>query len=381
MDDVIVIGGGIVGASAAYHLARAGAHVTLIDQMQPGQATAAGAGIIAPGTTFKSPPAFFPLAFRAVASYEELLARLAEDGECVTGYETVGLLHVATTEEEGARLPILLRLFEERQAAGVKNLDAIRLLDDQEARSLFPALGIIHGAIHVAGAARLDGRLMRDALRGAAQLRGTRIIVTEHEARLIRESKRVTQVSANGRIFNAGSVVIAAGAWSGQFAEALELTLPVYPQRGQILHLQNATEAGHWPIVVGFHSHYILTFPGNRVIAGATRESHAGFDVRQTVAGVHEALSEALRIAPGLANATLREVRVGLRPATPDGLPILGRVPGIENVFLATGHGPSGLQLGPYAGVLVAELVAGRAPELDLSPFAVERFQPQSNSS
>src|SRR5690242_18229770 len=134
MDDVIVIGGGIVGASTAYHVARAGAKVTLIDQEQPGQATAAGAGIISPGASFKSPAAFFPLGFRAVAYYEELLARLAEDGESSTGYETVGLLHIATSEDEAARLPILLRLFEERKAAGVKNLGEIRLLDSQEAR-------------------------------------------------------------------------------------------------------------------------------------------------------------------------------------------------------------------------------------------------------
>jgi D-amino-acid dehydrogenase len=375
MDSVIVIGGGIVGASAAYHLARCGVHVTLIDQAQPGQATAAGAGIIAPGTSFKPPAAFFPLAFRAVAHYEELLAHLADDGESNTGYETVGLLHVAITEEEAARLPILLQLFEERRAAGVKNLDELRLLDAQEARALFPALGTVQGAIHVAGAARLDGRLMRDALRGAAQFRGARIVVTNHEATLVREDKRVTQVLADGQTFSADSVILAAGAWSGQFAETLGITLPVYPQRGQILHLQGPVEASHWPIVVGFHSHYLLTFSDGRVVAGATREEHAGFDVRVTASGGREVLSEALRIAPGLADTTLHEIRIGLRPASPDGLPILGSVPQVENVFLATGHGASGLQLGPYSGALVADLALGHRPDLDLTPFAVDRFQ------
>jgi D-amino-acid dehydrogenase len=375
MDSVIVIGGGIVGASAAYHLARSGVHVTLIDQAQPGQATAAGAGIIAPGTSFKPPAAFFPLAFRAVAYYEELLAHLADDGESNTGYETVGLLHVATTEEEAARLPILLQLFKERRAAGVKNLGELRLFNAQEARALFPALCTVQSAIYVAGAARLDGRLMRDALRGAAQFRGARIVVTNHEATLVREGKRVTQVVADGQTFSAESVILAAGAWSGQFAETLGVTLPVYPQRGQILHLQGPVEASHWPIVVGFHSHYLLTFSDGRVVAGATREEHAGFDVRVTASGGHEILSEALRIAPGLADTTLHEIRIGLRPATPDGLPILGSVPQVENVFLATGHGASGLQLGPYSGTLVADLALGHKSDLDLAPFAVERFQ------
>lgn len=374
MDSVIVIGGGIVGASAAYHLARSRVHVTLIDQTQPGQATAAGAGIIAPGTSFKPPAAFFPLAFRSVAYYEELLASLAEDGESNTGYETVGLLHVATSADEAARLPILLQLFEERRAAGVRNLGELRLLSGQEASGLFPALGTITGALFVSGAARLDGRLMRDALRGAAQFRGARIVMTKHAATLVREDKRVTQVVADGQTFVADAVVLATGAWSGQFAETLEVTLPVYPQRGQILHLQGPMEASHWPIVVGFHSHYLLTFPDGRVVVGATREDDAGFDVRVTAGGGREVLTEALRVAPGLADMTLHEIRVGLRPATPDGLPILGRVPQVENVFLATGHGASGLQLGPYSGALVAELALGESPELDLTPFSVERF-------
>ena len=117
-DDVIVIGGGIVGASAAYRLARAGALVTLIDRADAGQATAAGAGIISPGTSTRPQAAFFPLALQAVAYYEELLAQLAEDGETQTGYETVGLLHLATSEEEAAQLPGLLRLFEQRREAG-----------------------------------------------------------------------------------------------------------------------------------------------------------------------------------------------------------------------------------------------------------------------
>lgn len=375
MDDVIVIGGGIVGASVTYHLARAGAHVTLVDQARPGQATAAGAGIIASGSGFREPSAYFSLAFHAMRHYEELLTHLAEDGENATGYETVGMLHVAASEEEAARLPILLRLLEERRAAGFKNLGAVRLLDGQEARALFPALGIVHGAVFIPEAARLDGRLMRDALRGAAQLRGARIIVTDHEATLVREGQRVVQVNAEKQTLRADSVVIATGAWSGQFAETLGICLPVYPQRGQILHLQGSEESSTWPIIMGFHSHYILTFPGGRIVAGATRESQAGFDVRQTTAGVHEVLSQTLRLAPGLAQTTLHEIRIGLRPASPDGLPMLGRVPAIENVFLATGHGPSGLQLGPYSGALVAELVIGHTPERDLTPFAVARFQ------
>ena len=127
-------------------------------------------------------------------------------------------------------------------------------------------------------------------------------------------------------------------------------------------------------MVHAFHDHYIVSWAGGRVVAGATRETGSGFDPRITAAGVHEVLGEALRVAPGLAGAGMLETRVGLRPLSADGLPILGPVPGVAGAFVATGHGPSGLTLGPYSAALVTELVLGHAPALDLTPFRADRF-------
>lgn len=378
-DDVIVIGGGIVGASAAYRLARSGAHVTLVDRADAGQATAAGAGIISPGASYNPPAAFFPLAFRAVAYYDTLLAALAEDGETETetGFEVVGLLHVATTEAEATALPVLLRLIEERRASGAPRIGAVQMLSGDEARGLFPALGACLGAIHTSDAARVDGRLLRDAMQRGAVRHGARIVTGSAEA--IREVGGGVELTVNGETLTAGAAILAGGAWSGALVETLGegLRLPVFPQRGQILHLRlPGRETAHWPIIVGFHSHYLLTFPHDRVVAGATRESDAGFDPRMTAGGVREALDEALRVAPGLADATIQEVRVGLRPASPDGLPLLGHLPSHERLYVATGHGASGLQLGPYSGALVADLALGQSSisDLDLTPFTPDRF-------
>ncbi|MBX6341940.1 MAG: FAD-dependent oxidoreductase, partial [Thermomicrobiaceae bacterium] len=227
--------------------------------------------------------------------------------------------------------------------------------------------------LFVSGSARMDGRRLRDALQRAAQRRGATVL--RGDARPVREGDRVTAVEVDGRRIGADAVIVAAGAWSPRIGEQVGVRIPVYPQRGQILHLEvPGAAAGRWPIVLGFHSHYILTFPESRVVAGATREDGAGYDVRMTAGGVHEALSEALRVAPGLASATLREVRIGLRPASPDHLPLLGRAPGLANVYLATGHGPSGLQLGPYSGAAVADLALGLRVDLDLAPYAPGRF-------
>lgn len=373
MDDVVVIGGGIVGASAAYRLARQGVSVTLIDEAAPGQATAEGAGIISPGTSTRPLPAFFPLALRAVAYYEDLLAQLAEDGETDTGYEVVGQLHLAANEKEAAQLPDLLRLFEQRRAAGFKTIGEVALLTPQQARKRFPALGTLHGAIWASGAARLDGRLMRDALQRAAQRRGACLIAAKAEL-LLRDDQTV-QVKTGQQRLTPGAIILAGGAWSAALAAPLRLKLPIYPQRGQILHLALPdADTSRWPIIVSFHSHYLLTFPPNHVVVGATREDGPGFDPSLTAHGVYEVLGEALRVARGLAGAIIHEMRVGLRPASPDGLPLLGRAPGYERVFLATGHGPSGLQLGPYSGALVADLLLGQHAQLDLAPYAPERF-------
>src|SRR5262249_50227307 len=107
---------------------------------------------------------------------------------------------------------------------------------------------------------------------------------------------------------------------------------------------------------------------------GATRETGSGFHPHTTVAGVHEVLSEALRVAPGLGQAEIREMRVGLRPLTIDELPVLGPVAGVENILLVTGHGPTGLTLGPYSGKVIAELALGQTVATDISAFHVARF-------
>lgn len=373
-NEIVVIGGGVVGMSAAYHAARAGARVTVVDRSDAGQATAAGAGIIAPGTSLRDLPSFLPLATPAVRFYPELLAHLAEDGETSTGYEVVGSLHVATTDDEANLLPQTFAVMRERAADGVPNLGDVAMVTGAEAKALFPPLADLPGAIHVPEAARVDGRKLRDALRAAAEKRG--VTVRQGEARPVVTGGRVTGVTVAGDTLSAGAVVVAGGAWSHELADALGVPLPTEPQRGQILHMTvPGVDTGAWPIVQGYHSQYLLCFRPNRIVAGATRETGSGFDYRLTVGGTHDVLTQALRVAPGLAPATISEWRIGMRPASPDGNPILGPAPGLDNVFLATGHGPSGLQLGPYSGALAADLALGQPSPLDLSPYSAGRFR------
>lgn len=369
---IVVVGGGVVGASAAYHLAKAGVAVTLVDRHDAGQATAAGAGIIAPGTSLRPWPAFYPLAAEAVRFYPELIAALADDAAPSTCYEVVGELFLAFGDDELARLDDVRRIMEERRAGGMPNLGQIASISPEEARRRFPALGDVAGAIDVPGAARVDGGRLRDALLDGARKHGADVRAGTTAA--VRTSGRLAAVAIGDEQIPCAGLVLASGAWSDALTASLGISIPVAPQRGQIAHLtMPETDTSRWPILGGFGDQYILTFGPNRVVAGATRETGSGYDVRMTAGGLSAVLGEALRVAPDLQNATLHEVRIGLRPLSADGLPFIGRLPGHANVVVATGHGPSGLQLGPFSGLLAAQLVTGQEVAIDLTPFAVDR--------
>lgn len=375
--DAIVVGGGVVGAATAYHLAKAGTKTLLVDRNDPSRATNAGAGILAPALTGNESETWFKFAINAVAYYPELVAALAETGAPETSYAVCGMLLVAVGEEElapfaQARERILAR----RQRRGTPSQDDLYDISPGEAQERFPALADIQQGMWYSGGARVDGRHLATALHHAATYHG---LVSKGGVveQLQITGDRVTGVTlTDGETIGAEKIVIAGGAWSGEFSKQLGLTIPVEPQRGQIIHWDmTPEETGDWPIVNAFHGHYIVCWPGGRVVTGATRETGSGFAANTTATGIREVIDEGLRVAPGLARAQLKEVRVGLRPFSPvDGLPLLGGVPGITGVVLATGHGPTGLQLGPYSGQLAADLVLGRPVHEDITPFRVDRF-------
>lgn len=374
MYDAIVIGGGLLGVATAYHLVRDGLNVLLVDGGHPGRATDAGAGILSPETNSRDPDARVQLRVRAAAYYPALVALLKAEDAGETGYARCGLLAVAATKDEREPLAAERAQILRHNLTGVPPDDDPREVSPEDARRMFPPLAAVEGALHYRHAARVDGRLLSRALRLAAERRGLSMMPGNVD-RLILNEHRVTGVVLDGAPISTPRVAIAGGAWSQMFSDQLAVPIPVEPQRGQIIHLRKpGVDTAGWPIVMAFRSHYMVPWPDGRVAVGATRETGSGFDPRLTAAGVREVLDEALRVAPGLAGWEIHEMRVGLRPLTQDGLPILGPVPGVEGVYLATGHGPAGLQLGPYSGKLTADLMLGRTAEIDLTPFSVSRF-------
>jgi D-amino-acid dehydrogenase len=224
-------------------------------------------------------------------------------------------------------------------------------------------------AVHIPGAARVDGRKFRDALIRAARRKGA-TVRTGH-AVLECRGGRAAGVLAGDDLIEADAVVAAAGAWTPAFVQPAGAVVRVTPQRGQIVHLSlGSAGTGHWPVILPADSgHYLLAFDDSRVVAGATREPGTGFDYRVTAAGLSEVLAQALAVAPGLASATYLETRVGFRPAGPDSRPLLGPVAGVAGLIVATGLGAEGLTMGPYAGGIAARAALGLEPGIDLTPF------------
>jgi D-amino-acid dehydrogenase len=359
---IVIIGAGVVGASAALHLAGSGAEVTVVDARLDGRATAAGAGIICPWASGVEDESFYRLYAGGGEYYPELVALLAAAGETQLGYRRAGAMLVSGDLQE---LDWIERMVRRRRASAA---GIVTRVSSNEAQRLFPPLRDGFGGVHVAGGARVDGRLLAAALLRAAGSRGASIV--QGRAVLVVETGRVVAVDVGDERIPADRVIVAAGAWANDVLRPFGLGGAVEPQRGQIVHLRlEHAETEDWPVILPPGSHYLVPFDGGRIVVGATRETGSGYDYRVTASGQAEVLSEALGIAPGLGGATMIETRVGFRPVSTGGRPLLGWVRGVEGLAVGNGLGASGLTIGPFAGRLLADLVTGERGLMDLAPF------------
>ncbi|MBM6622704.1 FAD-dependent oxidoreductase [Micrococcaceae bacterium RIT802] len=341
---VAVIGSGVAGASTAFALARAGVRVTLVDAASTGAATPAGAGIIMPWATRSEGP-FYGLYAAGAEYYPRLLEQLAAVGVDDVDYRVTGGLIVHDDED-------LLRTTAERISARITGsavAGTLRRVDAEEAHGLFPPLRPGLSGLHLGGAARVDGRSLRDGLIRGALACGAELI--EAEATLVpsRTTSGAPDIVAAGRVVSPTAVVVAAGAWTDQVLAPLGVHTGVVPQRGQILHLcADGHTTDDWPSVHPLSDVYMVAFGGSRLVFGATREDGSGIDVRRTAAGQRKLFDGVLELAPGLAEATVVETRVGIRPMSPEALPIARQLS--AGVWANAGFGPAGLTMGPLVG-------------------------------
>jgi D-amino-acid dehydrogenase len=378
--DVAVVGGGLVGLSLAFALAGGGAAVTVIDAGFPGRATDAGAGILSPDTSADADAGAFEFGRGAGEHYPDLLEQIGAEGVDVSdsGYAVCGLVSVGLRPHEDSWFQPFAELVAGRSSGVVAEISA------DQARALFPPLGPVHRALHCTNAARVDGRGLAAALRQAAAARGVRFVsgvVRGLGASPAGAAPRAVQrVEVEGEPdVTCGAMAVAGGAWSAAMGTWLDCSLPITPTKGQIVHLGVTGPSETWPIVQPLLTHYLVPWPGGRVACGGTFEVGAGFDSAVTAAGLHELLRECLTVAPGLAEAQYLQTRVGLRPTTADDRPVAGALPGWANAWVSTGHGASGLLLGPFTSKLVAEQILdrpGAARPIYWSALSPSRFGP-----
>lgn len=363
---VIVIGGGAIGLSAAFRLAGDGARVHLLERKRLGSgASGRTAALLEFQTDADRDPHLFELARLSRADFpalEEDVRALTGDG---FGLETAGILVLAATERDATSLRARVAAY---RADGLRAdwLTGEAVARAHPALSPAPLGGAWFGE---------DGQVSADrflaALSAAARAAGVDILEDAGDVTLERTGDAVVARSPSLGDIAGDTFVVAAGAWSAQALRPLGVDLPVHPVRGQLALYDATVPDLSIPVCAGAGAY--LAPKHTHLVVGATVEN-VGYDCAPTDAGRAALAGIAGRLLAGGASLRLREVVAGLRPATPDLLPLIGFLPGHPAVMIAGGHYRNGILLAPITARLVADLVAGRRPPLDLAPFRPDRF-------
>jgi glycine oxidase len=362
--DVIVVGGGVIGCALALRLAQKSLRVSVFDRGKQGsEASGAAAGMIAPQGETIEPDEFYYLCAMSRDLYPEFVAEVEELSDSSVNLRREGTLLAAIDEAEAAGLE---RIYEGQSSAGLP----LERLSPDEARRRVPQLSTrVLNALYVPGDYWLDN----ERLTAALQLAGARCGVTFHPDTPVQaihaSGNRIDGVLTNAGFYSAGLCVLAAGAWSGEVAAPLGLTLPVRPCRGQMIEFEGADP---FPITVRAGHHYLVPRACGRLVAGSTME-YTGYDKSVTAGGLRSILEAAERIAPCVKNLRFRRAWAGLRPDTSDHRPILGRT-AFDNLFVATGHFRNGILLTPVTARLMADLIVGESTSLSLDSYSPQRF-------
>jgi glycine oxidase len=363
--DAIVVGGGIVGLSAARELAASGARVVVVERRRVGEeASSAAAGMLAPQVHADGDTPLLDLSLRARDRHLALAGELEAETGISVELSTLGALDLAFTDEDE-------RALSARAAWQRGHGLPVEELTGEEIRQAEPNLNpAVRKGVLIAGDRRLDNVRLVRALAASAVTRGASLVCGRPVTALLVEGGRVAGVRTGADVLRAPVVVNAAGAWAGRLEGDPEPP-PVEPVRGQIATFVVAPALVRH--VVWSARGYLVPRPDGRLLAGTTLEN-AGFDKSVTAGGLRAVLDIALEIAPRLVDVPVVDTWAGLRPGTPDGWPILG-AGGLGGLFHAAGLYRNGILLGPLAGELVARLAMGRPPGVDLAPFAVTRFR------
>jgi glycine oxidase len=363
--DVIVVGGGVIGCSIALGLARAGLKVALFERGRIGcEASRAAAGMLSPQLEAVSRGPFLDLCLRSRSMYRDFAGALTEASGIDVEYKDEGTLHVALGDEEAKEIGVWASW---QADAGL----ALEQVPADSIRKLEPAVTeMATRAVFLPDDHQVENRRLMDALDLATRRAGVEVVEGEEASGLLIERGRVTGIACKNRRFYAGAVVVAAGSWSSKLLETVGLGVELTPARGQMVAVRSTAST----IGCVLHSKkcYLVPRKDGRILIGATVE-YAGFQKAVTVRGINSLLAAAIELVPSLEACEIIESWSGLRPDTPDHLPVIGES-GISNLLLATGHFRNGILLAPVTARSITDiLINGHAPD-EIKPFGVERL-------
>ncbi len=365
MDDVLIIGGGVIGLSLAYELAQHGAVVRVIDRGPlGGESSWAGAGILPPGSRHPQAHPLEQLAALSAELHAHWAEQLRAETGIDTGYRRCGGLYLPEGEDAGP----LDEAMRDLQQGGVEVLALSRAELQREEPALHP--GAVQGAWLLPQEAQVRNPRHLKALAAACAQRGVALCAGVPAEEVIVRSGRIEAVRTCLGELRAAQYCVCSGAWSGALAQRCGTPLRIKPVRGQIVLLSSIRPVLRH--VVNCGGRYLVPRPDGFTLIGSTEED-AGFDKRTTASAAEELLHFARQWVPALGSAAVERCWAGLRPGTQDGLPYLGPLPALANAFVAAGHFRSGLLLSTGTARVMAQLLRGEAPSIDLTPFGPDR--------
>lgn len=367
---IAVVGGGIVGSTTAFYLSQHSQYEVALFDSGIGQATSAAAGIICPWLSQRRNKQWYQLAASGAAFYPQLMQDLGEDPARSDIYRQVGTLVFKKTPKLLAKLEkIAIKRREDAPTIG-----KLAILSPEEIKEKTPLLETTESALFASGGAKVDGALLTGKLKEKAQKNGASVYNDEVQLTIELGEKQPYRLKTETNQYSFDKVVLAVGAWLPGLLEPLGYAVDIRPQKGQLVELHLDAKTDDWPVVMPDGEKDIIPFANGKVIVGATHENDQGYDLEPTKKQLRVMLDEAIEIAPGLADADIKGIRVGTRAYTSDFAPFFGEVSDAPGLYAASGLGSSGLTSGPMIAKILVQLINGEVTYLPVRDYPIENY-------
>ena len=364
-----IVGGGIVGSTAAYYLSRAGYSVKLYDE-GTGQASKTAAGIICPWLSLRRNKPWYYLVSQGAEFYRKLMKDLRHDGyQDEEIFQVCGAIMIRKNSK---------RIQTDIQQAELKRINSPSMgsvypLSPQEIHQRFPLIQSDHGGTWVEGGGRVKGDLLVQTLQDAAQKFNCQLM--REKVALKSTDKEQVLVQSHNQDYHHDYILLAAGAWLPQLLEPLGYQVDIQPQKGQLYTLKDpAWKENPWPVIIPFGQGDIIPFSDGSLVIGSTHEDGENYDLTINLSALAELKSQADHWLPTLKDVAFDSIRLGTRAQTSDFGVLVGQVPKLDRVWAISGLGSSGLTSGPYLGYQWSQAIIHNSWTLSNNDYPIQKY-------